>query len=221
MMDKVTNIEEIKKSVTAGKTIMIGGFLNVGAPEKLVDMLIEKDMKDLTIITNDTSFPGKGPAKLIERKMVKKLICTHIGTNPETGRQLNAGEIEVEFNPQGTFVERIRSAGAGLGGFLTPTGVGTLVAQGKQIISVGDRDYILELPLKADIALIKAWKADRMGNLVYRRSARNFTPLMAMAAELVIVEAENIVETGSLDPDEVMTPSILVDMIIPGGYENE
>lgn len=214
-MDKVTTTDKVKELLKENQSIMVGGFLNTGVPQKLVDLLIEKGTNNITLITNDTSFPGKGVAKLIENKMVKNLICTHIGTNPETGRQLNAGEIRVEFNPQGTFAERIRCAGSGIGGFLTPTGVGTLVEEGKQRMNIGGKDYLLELPLKADIALINAWKADRRGNLVYRRSARNFSPLMAMAADIVIVEAENIVETGEIDPDEIMTPSILVDMIIP------
>lgn len=214
-MNKVASVEAVEERLVDGQSIMIGGFLNIGTPEKLVDVLVKKDLKNITLITNDTSFPGNGVAKLIECKMVRKLICTHIGTNPESGRQLNAGEMEIEFVPQGTFAERIRSAGAGIGGFLTLTGVGTMVEEGKEKIEKNGRTYLLELPLNAKIALIKAWKADKAGNLVYRRSARNFSPLMAMAAEFVIVEAENIVEIGALDPDEVMTPGILVDMIIP------
>jgi acetate CoA/acetoacetate CoA-transferase alpha subunit len=195
---------------------MIGGFLGTGTPESLVDGLVEKKIKDLTIIANDTAFIDKGVGKLVVNKQVKKAIVSHIGTNPETGRQMNAGEMEVILVPQGTLAERIRCAGAGLGGVLTPTGVGTVVEQGKEKKEIDGKTYLLELPLKADIALIKAAKADTMGNLVYRRAARNFNPLMAMAADFVIVEAEEIVEVGGLDPDEIMTPGIFVDLIIKG-----
>lgn len=215
-MNKVYTRKEVLEKFSAGQIIMIGGFMGVGTPESLVDGLIEKKVKDLTLITNDTAFPDKGVGKLVDNRLVKKVIASHIGTNPETGRQMHAGELEVELVPQGTLAERIRSAGAGLGGFLTPTGVGTVVAEGKETKVLEGKTYILELPLAADIALIKAAKADYSGNLVYRRAARNFNPLMAMAAKLVMVEAEELVETGSLDPDEVMTPGLFVDLIMKG-----
>ncbi|PKM86443.1 MAG: acetate CoA-transferase subunit alpha [Firmicutes bacterium HGW-Firmicutes-12] len=215
-MNKVTTRQEVIDKFSDGQTIMIGGFLATGTPESLVDALVEKKVSDLTIITNDTAFIGKGTGKLIVSKQIKKAIVSHIGTNAETGRQMNAGEIDIELVPQGTLAERIRCAGAGLGGVLTPTGVGTIVEEGKEKIIRDGKTYLLETPLSADIALIKAAKADTFGNLVYFRSARNFNPMMAMAAKLVIVEAEEIVEVGSLDPDEIMTPGVLVDMIIKG-----
>jgi len=215
-MNKVAKREEALAKFADNQVLMIGGFLATGTPESLVDGLLEKGVKNLTVIANDTSFVDRGVGKLVVSKQVKKVIVSHIGTNKETGRQMNAGELDVELVPQGTLAERIRCGGAGLGGVLTPTGVGTIVEEGKQKIISNGKTYLLELPLKADVALIKAWKADTSGNLVYRRSARNFNPLMAMAADYVIVEAEEIVETGSLDPDEIMTPGVLVDMIIKG-----
>jgi len=213
-MSKVIKREEAITRFADNQTLMIGGFGATGAPESLIEGLIEKGIKDLVIITNDTGFPSDVIGKLVASKQIKRLIASHIGTNPETVRQMSSGEMEVDLVPQGTLVERIRSAGAGLGGILTPTGVGTLVEKGKEKITIGEKTYLLELPLRADIALIKAWKADTIGNLVYRRAARNFNPLMAMAADLVIVEAEEILEVGALDPDEVMTPGAVVDMII-------
>lgn len=215
-MSKVAEREEALARFTDNQCVMIGGFLGTGTPESLVDGLVEKGVKNLTVIANDTAFPGKGVGKLVVNKQTSKVIVSHIGTNPETGRQMHAKEMEVELVPQGTLVERIRSAGAGLGGFLTPTGLGTIVEEGKDKITKGGRTYILELPIKADIALIKAWKADKYGNLVYRRTSRNFNPIMAMAADFVIVEAEEIVEIGMLDPDEIITPGAVVDMIIKG-----
>jgi len=215
-MNKLATKEDVFARLKDGQVIMIGGFLNTGTPEALVDILIEQNIKNLTVIANDTAFLDKGIGKLVVNKQVARAIVSHIGTNPETGRQMNAGELEVDLIPQGTLAERIRCGGAGLGGVLTPTGVGTLVGEGKkQIISEG-KTYLLELAIKADIALIKAWKADKYGNLVYNRAARNFNPLMAMAADFVIVEAEEILEVGSLDPDQVMTPGACVDMIIQG-----
>jgi acetate CoA/acetoacetate CoA-transferase alpha subunit len=215
-MTKVVNKEDIFGKLCDGQIIMIGGFLAVGTPEGLVDIMVEKQIKNITVITNDTGFVGKGTGKLVVNKQLKKAIVSHIGTNQETGKQMNAGELEVELVPQGTLAERIRCAGAGLGGVLTPTGVGTIVEEGKEKITRSGKTYLLETPLSADIALIKAAKADTFGNLVYCRSARNFNPLMAMAAKLVIVEAEEIVEEGSLDPDEVITPGVFVNMIIKG-----
>ena len=213
-MNKLVTISDVMDKLADAQTIMIGGFLAVGTPENLVDALVEKGCKELTIIANDTAFVGKGIGKLISNKQVKKALVSHIGTNQETGRQMNAGEIEIDLIPQGTLAEKIRSGGAGLGGFYTPTGVGTIVENRKETKIIDGKNYILELPLKADIALLKAYKADTYGNMVFRRAARNFNPLMAMAADLVIVEAEEVVEVGALDPDEVMTPGIFVDMII-------
>ena len=213
-LNKIKTIEEVAELFCDGQSIMIGGFLCAGTPDALVDALIKKGVKNLTMINNDTGFPDRGVGRLIVNKQVGKIIVSHVGTNKETGRQINAGEIEYELVPQGTLAERIRTAGAGLGGFLTPTGVGTIVEEGKQKISIGGRDYLLELPLRADIALLHAWKADKHGNLVYRIASRNFNPLMAAAADLVIVAAEEIVEVGALDPDMVVTPGALVDIIV-------
>ncbi|QDR80289.1 acetate CoA-transferase subunit alpha [Sporomusa termitida] len=218
-MSKVTTIEQTVKDVHAGMTLMIGGFLGVGTPELFIDALIDKGIKDLTIIANDTAFPDKGVGKLVVEGRLKKAIVSHIGTNPETGRQMNTGKLEVELVPQGTLAERIRAGGAGLGGVLTPTGLGTIVAEGKTVINVDGKDFLLEKPLQADVALIKAHTADTAGNLIFHRSARNFNPLMAMAAKVVIVEAENIVDAGQIDPDQVMTPGILVNYIVQGRRE--
>ena len=202
--------------VKENMAVMVGGFLGCGTPQSLVDEVLAGGTKDLTLICNDTAFPDAGVGKLIVNKQFKKIIVSHIGTNPETGRQMNAGELDVDLVPQGTLAERIRSAGFGLGGILTPTGVGTPVESGKQKLTIEGKDYLLELPLKADVALIKAYKADKAGNLVYRCAARNFNPLMATAATVVIVEAQQIVETGEIDPDEVMTPGIFVNYLVQG-----
>lgn len=213
-MNKVKTLEEAWAMFRDGQTIMFGGFLAVGTPEALVDGLVKKGVKDLTVIGNDTSYVDRGIGRLIASRQIKKAIVSHIGTNKETGRQMTAGELDVELVPQGTLAERIRAAGAGLGGFLTPTGVGTIVEEGKQRLTINGKDYLLELPLRADIAILKAWKADKSGNLVYRRATRNFNPLMALAADFVIAEVEQIVEIGELDPDHVVTPGTLVDMIV-------
>jgi acetate CoA/acetoacetate CoA-transferase alpha subunit len=215
-MNKVTTIEKAIEKVTDGMTIMIGGFMAVGTPEKLVDAILAKGVKDLTVICNDAGVPGRGAGKLVDAKVIKKYIASHVGLNPEFGRQMNAGEIEAELVPQGTLAERIRAGGTGLGGFLTPTGVGTLVEEGKEKITVEGKEYLLELPLKGDVALVKAHRADKAGNLVFRKSARNFNPLIAMACDYVIVEAEHIEDTGTIDPDMVMLPGIFVDAIVQG-----
>lgn len=215
-MSKITTVEQAMQNIEDGMTLMIAGFLAVGTPEVLVDALVVQGTKQLTVIANDTAFPDKGIGKLVVDGRLKKVIVSHIGTNPETGRQMNTGKIEVELVPQGTLAERVRAGGAGLGGILTPTGIGTMVAEGKEVITVDGKRFLLEKPLRADVALIKAYQADTAGNLVFRRSARNFNPLMAMAAKVVIVEAENIVEAGQIDPDQVMTPGIFVDWIVQG-----
>jgi len=216
-MDKLTTIQQVSASFQTGMTVMIGGFLAVGTPTVLVNALLETGVNDLTLIGNDTAFPDSGVGVLVVNKRVKKAIVSHIGTNPETGRQMMAGKMQVDLVPQGTLAERIRAAGAGLGGVLTPTGVGTIVEEGKQKLTVDGKEYLLEKALKADLALIKAKKADKAGNLIYNKSARNFNPVMALAADLVIAEVEELVEIGQLDPDEVMTPGILVDKIIVSG----
>jgi acetate CoA/acetoacetate CoA-transferase alpha subunit len=212
-MPKILSIPDAVAKVQSGNTVMIGGFMTCGAPVNLIAELARRGVHDLTLISNDTGVQGDGVGMLISADAVTKLIASHIGTNPETGRRMIDGRLSVELVPQGTLAERIRCGGAGLGGVLTPTGVGTIAAEGKQEFVIDGRAYLLETPLRADIALIKAWKADRRGNLVYRRSARNFNPVMAMAADLVIAEVEEIVDVGELDPDQIMTPGIFVDVL--------
>ena len=215
-MAKIISTTDAMAFLKDGMTVMVGGFLGCGTPQTLVDQVLADGTKDLTLVCNDTAFPDAGVGKLVVNRQFKKVIVSHIGTNPETGRQMNAGELTVDLVPQGTLAERIRSAGFGLGGILTPTGVGTPVEAGKQKLTIDGKDYLLELPIKADVALIKAYKADKAGNLVFRKAARNFNPLMATAASVVIVEAQNIVETGEIDPDEVMTPGIFVNYLVQG-----
>jgi acetate CoA/acetoacetate CoA-transferase alpha subunit len=215
-LNKLISIEEAVGMIKDGMTIMIGGFMGCKNPFRIIDAIVEKGVKDITIIANDSAVPGLGIGKLITSRQVKKLIASHIGTNKETGQQMTAGELEVQLIPQGTLVERIRAAGAGLGGILTPTGVGTVVAEGKTIIEVDGREYLLEKPLKADLTIIAGAKVDKKGNIRYRKAARNFSPIMATAADLVIVEADEIVEVGELDPEDIMTPGIFVDYIVGG-----
>ncbi|MDR0969603.1 MAG: CoA transferase subunit A [Lentimicrobiaceae bacterium] len=210
---KKISLQDAVAQIKDGMTLMIGGFLGVGCANDIIDALIEKGVKDLTIISNDTSFPDKAHGKLIANRCVKKAIVSHIGTNPETINQMNAGELIVEFVPQGTLAERVRAAGGGLGGFLTPTGLGTVVAEGKQIINVDGKDYLLEKPIKADVALLGANIADESGNLIYVGTTQNFNPLMAMAADLVIAEAEKVVKVGELCPEAIHTPNIFVDFL--------
>ena len=206
--------------IKEGNSLMVGGFLNCGSPHTIICALKDNSVKNLTLISNDTAIhdfkTGKvtGVGYLVQARLFKKIIASHIGTNQETQRQMNAGETEVELVPQGTLAEQIRAGGAGLGGFLTPTGIGTEVADGKQVIVVAHRPFLLELPLKADVAIIKARKADKAGNLVFNGTARNFNPLMASAAAIVIAEVEEIVEVGEIDSDDVHTPSIFVDFLV-------
>ncbi|YBL57044.1 CoA transferase subunit A [Vibrio harveyi] len=213
-MKKAATTEQIESLLHDGMTIMIGGFMATGAPERLIDLLIKKDIKNITLISTDTGSPGRGSSRLIAEKRVKKLYASHIGTNPETGKQMNEGTLEVELVPQGTLAERIRSAGAGLGGVLTPTGLGTIVAENKRVIEVDGKQYLLEMPLKADLALIRGSKVDRRGNVFYSKTTQNFNPLMAPAAEIVVVEPEQIVELGDIEPEAVHTPSLYVDYIL-------
>ncbi len=214
MKQKKLALENVADHLRDGMTIMFGGFMGVGTPEKLVQAILDSGVKDLTIIGNDTSFVNTGVGPLITANRVKKVIASHIGLNPETGKKMIAGEMEVELVPQGTLAERIRCGGAGLGGVLTPTGVGTVAEEGKEKIVISDVEYLLELPLKADLAIVLASKVDEAGNLIYRRTTRNFNPLVALAAETVIVEAKEVVEVGQIDPDDVMTPAAVVDYIV-------
>lgn len=213
-MNKLITLEEAVSKVKDGMTVMVGGFLATGSPCNIIDLLAERGIKDLTIICNDTSYVDRGVGKLVVNKQVKKVIASHIGTNAETGRQMNAGEMEVELVPQGTLAERIRCGGAGLGGFLTITGLGTIVENGKDRLTVDGEQYLLEKPLKADIAIIFGSKVDKKGNVYYNMSTRNFNPLMATAADLVIAEAEELVEVGEINPNDVMTPGIFIDYIV-------
>lgn len=213
--NKVVSLETALEKISSGVTMMAGGFTNVGSPNKLLAAIAGKGVDNITLIANDAGndkTPGLGT--LVCEKRVKKLVASHVGLNPQVAVQMNSGELEVELVPQGTLAERIRCGGTGLGGVLTPTGVGTIVAEGKQVINVNGKDYLLEKPLHAEIAVVKAHKADTSGNLVYRRAARNFNPMMAMAADFVIAEVEEIVEVGEIDPDEVMTAGVCVDMVV-------
>ena len=197
-----------------GMSILFGGFMGVGTPDGIVREILESGIKDLTIIGNDTAFVDTGIGVLVANRRVKKIIASHIGTNAETGRQMIAGEIEVELVPQGTLAERIRCGGSGLGGVLTPTGVGTIVEDGKTKLTFDGVEYLVERALRADLAIVKAHRADDKGNLTYQRAARNFNPLVAMAADYVVAETDEIVEAGQIDPELVMTPGILVDALI-------
>jgi acetate CoA/acetoacetate CoA-transferase alpha subunit len=200
-----------------GAILMIGGFMGVGTPERLVDELVRQGKRNLTVIANDNAMPGKGIGKLVDAGLISKTIASHIGLNPETQRQMIAKTIEVDLVPQGTLIERIRAGGHGLGGVLTPTGIGTIVEQGKQKIEVQGRSYLVETALRADFALIHAFLADYLGNLSYALTARNFNPVMAMAADTTIVTADNIVPVGVISPDHVVTPAPLVDYLVTNG----
>ena len=213
-MSKFISIEEAVSKVKDGMTIMVGGFLANGTPNKIVDALAKSGVKNLTLICNDTAYPDKGVGQLIANKQVKKLFVSHIGTNPHTSEQMNSGELEIEFCPQGSLAERVRAGGCGLGGILTQTGMGTIVAEGKQIVNVDGNDYLLEKPLRADIALVGASLGDKAGNLVYRGTSQSFNPLIASAADLVIAEINELVEVGEIAAENVKTPSIMVDFII-------
>ena len=214
---KRISFAEFRPHLEDGMSILFGGFLGVGTPHGIVREILDSGVKDLTIIGNDTGFPDIGVGILIVNKRVKKAIASHVGTNKETGRQIIAGELDVELVPQGTLAERVRCGGSGLGGVLTPTGVGTVVEQGKTKLNFDGIDYIVERPIRADISIVKAYKADESGNLVYQRAARNFNPLVAMAGDFVVAEADAIVPTGSIDPDLVMPPGVLVDALILSG----
>jgi acetate CoA/acetoacetate CoA-transferase alpha subunit len=200
--------------VPDGASVMIGGFMGVGSPNRIIDALVARAARGLTVIANDTARPGVGIGKLISAGCVSRAIVSHIGTNPETQKRMIAGEITVDLVPQGTLVERIRAAGAGLGGVLTPTGVGTLVAEGKMVLTVDGIEYLLEVALHADVALVAARTADYRGNLAYALTARNFNPLMALAAKLVIAEPNEIVPVGVLPPDAVHTPGVVIDHLL-------
>lgn len=214
-MVKVITSDEAAAMVNNGDTLMVGGFLAVGTPETICDALVRRNVKDLTLICNDTGWPDRGVGKLVVNKQLKKVIASHLGTNRETGRQMGNGELEVELNPQGTLIERIRAGGSGLGGFYTPTGAGTLVAEGKETRIINGREMLLESPLRAKFAFIKAFIGDKYGNLRYRATARNFNLEIAFAADFVVAEVDNLVDF--MDPEDVATPGVLVDYIVRRG----
>jgi acetate CoA/acetoacetate CoA-transferase alpha subunit len=207
-------LDQAVAMIPDGASLMIGGFMAVGTPERLINEIVRQNKRDLTVIANDTALPGRGVGKLVEAKLLRKVIASHIGLNPETQRQMMGGELEVELVPQGTLIERIRCGGHGLGGILTQTGVGTPVETGKQRIDVDGKTYLLETALRADFALVQAFLADYLGNLSYALTARNFNPVIAMAAETVFACADNIVPVGVLSPDQVVTPAPLVDYLV-------
>jgi acetate CoA/acetoacetate CoA-transferase alpha subunit len=211
---KTIPLKQAVGMIPDGASLMIGGFMGVGTPERLVDEIVLQEKRNLTVIANDTAKPGTGIGKLVSAKLIRTAVVSHIGLNPEAQQQMLAGQMSIELVPQGTLAERIRAGGYGLGGILTPTGVGTVVEQGKRKIDVDGTEYLLEKPLRADFALVHAFLADYLGNLAYALTARNFNPLMAMAGVTVIVVAEHIVPVGLIAPDHVITPAPLVDYIV-------
>ena len=231
MKNKFISAKEAAALIKDGDFVMVGGFLGHGTPDSIINAIADSDVKDLTVAVNDTGFPAadpengvkgekhgfRGVSELVARHKIKTLYVSHIGTNPETGRQMSEGTMDVRLTPQGTLAERIRAGGFGLGGILTPTGVGTDIANGKQVINVDGKDYLLETALKGDVCVIKGSIVDKMGNVYYKGTTKNFCPLMAAACKTVIVEAEKVVEPGEIAPEDVMTPFVLVDYIVEGG----
>jgi acetate CoA/acetoacetate CoA-transferase alpha subunit len=207
-------VEDAAAMIPDGASLMIGGFMGVGTPERLIDELVRQRKRNLVVIANDTAVPGKGIGKLVGAGLVGKTVVSHIGLNPETQKQMIAGGMAVDLVPQGTLIERIRAGGVGLGGVLTPTGVGTLVEEGKRTIKMGEKSYLIETALRSDFALVHAFLADYIGNLSYALTARNFNPVIAMAAATVIASADNIVPVGVISPDHVVTPAPVVDYLI-------
>ena len=216
----VSSADEAVAAVPDGASIMIGGFGLCGIPENLLRALHARGARRLTIISNNAGIDGFGVGWLLAAKQIAKIVATYVGENAEFERQISSGELQAELVPQGTFCERIRAGGAGIGGFYTPAGVGTIVAVGKETRVIGGRAYLLELPLRADFAFVKAFRGDRLGNLVYRKTARNFNPVMATAADVTIAEVEQLVDPGQIDPDAVVTPGIYVTHVLQGrSYE--
>ncbi|MBH0173230.1 CoA transferase subunit A [Fictibacillus sp. 23RED33] len=213
-VDKQITLESASAYFRNGMSLMVGGFGGVGAPPTLVNLILEKNINDIFLISNDTGFPWIGPGKLITEKRVKKLIASHIGSNPEAGKQMQEGSLEVQFVPQGTLAEKIRAGGMGLGGILVDVGLGTVVEVNKEKVIVNNKEYMIEPALIADVSIVYAKKADRYGNLIYDKSARNTNPLVATAGQITIAEVEEIVPVGSLDPEEIVTPGVFIDYII-------
>ena len=212
----VANADEAIKDIPDGAVILSGGFGLCGNPENLIAAIHKKGIKNLTIVSNNCGTTDKGLGVLLQAKQVRKMISSYVGENKEFERQYLAGELEVELNPQGTLAERLRAAGAGIGGFFTPTGVGTLIAQGKETRVIDGKEYVLEKPLRGDYAIVRAWKGDTWGNLVFRKTARNFSPVMCTAAKITIAEVEHLVPVGELDPDSIHVPSVYVKRIFQG-----
>jgi acetate CoA/acetoacetate CoA-transferase alpha subunit len=218
---KIATLEQAMEHFYDGMTVMFGGFGGVGSPPDLIDGILEKGIKDLVLIGNDTGFPEIGIGKIVSRGKARKVIASHIGSNPVAGELMNRGEMEVEFSPQGTLTERIRAGGMGLGAILTDVGVDhDFVAKGKQRMTLNGKEYLIETALTAEVSIVYAKKADPYGNLVFDKSARNTNPLVAMAGNYTIAEAEEIVPLGTLDPEEIVTPGVFVDMVIPSGGVN-
>lgn len=220
MIDKIKTADEAVSGIQDGATVMVGGFMACGTPEILIDALVRRNVKNLTIICNDAGVPGRGVGKLLTNGQIKTLIASHVGLNPEVAQRMNTDveedKLECILVPQGTLAERVRAGGAGLGGFLTPTGIGTIVADGKQVINVSGKEYLLELPLRADFALIRGSMTDEFGNTIYNGTTRTFNPMMATAADYVIVGTCSIVKIGEIDPNHVVTSGIFVDAIVGG-----
>lgn len=214
---RTVSVEDAVDLIPDGATLMIGGFMAVGSPERLIDELVRQGKRNLTVIANDTAVPGRGIGKLVDKGLVSRTVASHIGLNPETQRQMIDGKMTVDLIPQGTLIERIRAGGFGLGGILTPTGIGTVVEEGKQKIDVDGKSYLVETALRADFSLISAFLADYLGNLSYALTGRNFNPVIAMAGATTIVTAEHIVPVGLIAPDHVITPAPLVDYLVSNG----
>jgi acetate CoA/acetoacetate CoA-transferase alpha subunit len=211
---QTVSLEQSVALIPDGASLMIGGFMAVGTPERVIEEIVRQKKHDLTVIANDTAMPGRGIGQLVHAKLLRKIIVSHIGLNPDTQQQMMAGELKVELVPQGTLIERIRAGGHGLGGILTQTGIGTPVESGKQRIDVNGKTYLLETALRADFALVQAFIADYLGNLSYALTARNFNPIIAMAADTVIANVDNIVPVGVVSPDHVVTPAPVVDYVV-------
>ncbi|PEC86713.1 acyl CoA:acetate/3-ketoacid CoA transferase subunit alpha [Bacillus cereus] len=213
--DKLKEIEEVISLFHDDMTLMFGGFGGIGSPPSLIQAILEKGVTNLNLIGNDTGFPDVGIGRLVTNERVKSLVTSHIGSNPNAGRQLNEGRLQIEFSPQGTLAERIRAGGVGLGGVLVDVGVDTIVEEGKRTVEMNGKTYLVETALTAEVAIVYAKKADPFGNLVFDKSARNMNPHVAMAGDITIVEAEEIVPLGSLDPEEIVVPGVFVNYIVP------
>lgn len=213
-MKQAIKPEEAAAKIPDGATVLIGGFMGVGSPHRLIDAMVEVGCKNLTVVANDNAMPGVGIGKLVSAGLITRTITSHIGLNPETQAKMISGEMEVELVPQGTLVERIRAAGVGLGGVLTATGVGTPVAEGKDTVTVDGKTYLLERPIKGDFALLGCKQSDYVGNLEYALTAHNFNPIMALAGQTVIAEPDHILPVGAIPPDAVKTPGVIVDYIL-------